>query len=54
MIPPVAEQSVLVVGDACGPPRRNPHAASVGQLGRRLLDANPNAILLTAAGREGG
>lgn len=42
----VAEQIVLTVGDACGPPGRNPQAAAVGQLGRRLLDANPDAIVL--------
>jgi hypothetical protein len=42
----VAEQIVLTVGDACGPPGRNPQAGAVGQLGRRLLDGNPNAIVL--------
>jgi hypothetical protein len=42
----VAEQVVLALGDACGPPSRNPQAVAVGQLGRRLLQANPDAVVL--------
>ncbi len=46
MISDVAEQIVLALGDACGPPGRNPFAVAVGQLGRRLIDANPQALVL--------
>jgi acid phosphatase type 7 len=42
----VSEQIVLALGDACGPPGRNLRAAAVGQLGRRLIDSNPGAVVL--------
>jgi calcineurin-like phosphoesterase family protein len=42
----MSEQVILAVGDACGPPDRNPAAVAVGQLGRRILEADPAAIVL--------
>ena len=50
----MAEQIVLALGDACGPPRRNPFAIAVGQLGRRLIDAVPQAIVLDNADLDEG
>jgi acid phosphatase type 7 len=40
------EQVVLAIGDACGPPDRNPSAVEVSERARQFLSTDPNAIVL--------
>jgi calcineurin-like phosphoesterase family protein len=42
----VAEQVVLVIGDACGEPDNNPGARAVGELAQQLVGQHPDAIVL--------
>jgi len=42
----VPEQIILATGDMCGPPHKNPGAAATAALARRLVAADPGAMIL--------
>jgi hypothetical protein len=42
----MADQVILAIGDACGPPRKNRGAVAVADLASQLVAEDPNSIIL--------